>query len=39
MPTGVVIAGPFPGPIKNGSHEFKVAGGSVKIDWMFQRLR
>jgi len=39
MPTGVVIAGPFPGPIKNGSHEFKVAGGSVKIDWVFQRLR
>lgn len=39
MPTGVVIAGPFPGPIKDGSHEFNVQGGSVKIDWVFQRLR
>jgi hypothetical protein len=38
MPEAVVYAGPYPGPIQNGSHRYKIAGGEVVIDWTFRRL-
>jgi hypothetical protein len=37
MPDAVVIAGPFPGGIGDGSYSAKVAGGEVRISWKFQR--
>jgi len=38
MPDAVVYAGPYPGPIQNGSHRYRIAGGEVVIDWTFRRL-
>lgn len=38
MPEAVVYAGPYSGPIQNGSHRYKIAGGEVVIDWTFRRL-
>jgi hypothetical protein len=34
-----VVAGPVAGPIKSGTHEEKVPGGTLKIDWVWQRAR
>jgi hypothetical protein len=34
-----VFSGPLPGPIKNGRHETKLPGGTLTIDWTFQRQR
>lgn len=37
LPDGDVISGPHPGPLKNGSFEKSVSGGSYKIEWIFTR--
>jgi hypothetical protein len=32
-----VVLGPFPGPIKGGRYDTTVPGGTLRIDWTFQR--
>ena len=39
MPEAVVIAGPFPGAIGNGTHAYPVQGGTVTIHWTFKALQ
>jgi hypothetical protein len=34
-----IVAGPHPGPIKDGRYEADVPGGKLTIDWTFQRKR